>query len=269
MDKFRLDGKIAVVTGALGLLGPVWIRGLLEAGAVVAAIDLSKTRVKENFLKLTTEFKNNLLKLYKADITKRKQVEKVLEKIKNDLGIPTILVNNAGIDQPPSTTAKTYYFEHIPFEVGKKILEVNVLGTFLMTQVFGSEMSKIKNGSIINIASMYAEIVPDPKNYTHIKTDPPFLKPPLYGPSKAALLNLTKYTAVHWGKNNIRVNAISPGAVFNNQDIRFRRKIIAKIPLGRMAFDDDLPGSLVFLASDASKYITGQNIQIDGGITVL
>lgn len=268
IEKFKLDGEIAVVTGAQGLLGPAWCRGLLSAGATVVGLDLSGTKVSEEFVRLQKDF-GAKVGLVRADVVKRKTLEKALTSIKRKWGVPTILVNNAGIDQPLVAIKKGYYFEDIPYEVGEKILAVNVLGAFDMIQVFGSEMVKAKQGSIINIASHYGLVSPDPSFYTHIKTDPPFLKPPMYGPSKAALIQLTRYMAVLWGKYNVRVNSISPGGVFNNQDPRFVRKYSARVPLGRMADKEDLVGPLVFLASDASLYVTGANLVVDGGFTAL
>lgn len=265
---FRLDGKIAVVTGAQGLLGPSWSRALLEAGAVVVGLDLPGVKVSREFAKLQRGYGERVMAVG-ADIMVRKSLNSALSVIKKKFGVPTILVNNAGIDQPPVAVKKGYHFEDIPYEVGEKILAVNVLGAFTIIQVFGTQMVKAKGGSIINIASHYALVSPDPAFYTHIKTDPPFLKPPMYGPSKAALIQLTRYMAVLWGKYNVRVNAISPGGVFNNQDPRFVRKYSARVPLGRMADHGDLIGPLVFLASDASSYMTGANLVVDGGFTAL
>lgn len=268
LDRFKLDGKIAVVTGALGLLGPTWCKGLLDAGSKVVGIDLPKTRVSPSFLKLKRKYKDEL-NLIRSDITNRRSVEKAYRVCIRKYGVPIILVNNAGIDQPPTAIKKGYHFEEIPLEVGRKIFDVNVLGAFLMMQVFGIEMVKNRGGSIINIGSQYASVSPDPHFYDHIKSNPPFLKPPMYGPSKAALIQLTRYMAVLWGKYNVRVNTISPGGVFNNQDKVFVKKFTSRVPLGRMAYADDLAGPLVFLASDASSYITGENIKIDGGFTAL
>jgi|SRR3989344_8397689 len=266
---FGLTDKIAVVTGVKGLLGPIWVRALLEAGAKVAGIDLKGSRQSQDFQEIQKENKPSVFKVYDADILKRSDVETALANIRKDFGTPTILVNNAGVDQPPAPTKKGYYFEQIPFEVGRKIFDVNVLGSFLMIQVFGGEMTKLKKGSIINIASHYALVSPDPHFYDHIKTRPPFIKPPMYGPSKAALIQLTRYISVLWGKYNVRVNSISPGGVFNDQDKRFVRKYTARVPLGRMAEKEDLIGPLIFLASDASSYVTGANIVVDGGFTAL
>ncbi|MCR4324862.1 MAG: SDR family oxidoreductase [Candidatus Curtissbacteria bacterium] len=268
LNLFNLEGKVAVVTGALGLLGPVWSRALLEAGATVVGVDQKYAVIPKTFSLLQEEY-GNKLGLLRADVLNRKQVEKAFLDCKTKFGLPLILVNNAGIDQPPTKVQEGYKFEDIPYEIGEKILTVNVLGAFLMIQVFGSEMARAKKGSIINVGSLYASVSPDPHFYDHIDVDPPFLKPPMYGPSKAALLNLTKYVAVMWGKYNVRVNVISPGGVFNNQDRRFVKKFNARVPLRRMARSEDIAGPLVFMASDASRYITGENIKVDGGFTAL
>lgn len=267
-ERFRLDGETAVVTGALGLLGPVWARGLLEAGATVVGLDIAGAKIPESFERLA-KYYGERLGLVRADITKRDSLERAFEMCKKKYGFVGIVVNNAGIDQPPTAVKGGYLLEDIPFEVGEKIMDVNVLGAFAVMQVFGTEMVKKNRGSIINIASHYGLVSPDPSFYTHIKQDPPFLKPPMYGPSKAALMQLTRYMAVLWGKHNVRVNSISPGGVFNGQDPRFVGKYKARVPLGRMADKEDLIGPLVFLASNASSYVTGANIVVDGGFTAL
>lgn len=266
---FDLRGKVAVVTGVKGLLGPAWAKALIDAGAKVAGIDLKGSKPSRDFKTLQRGHNARVFRVYEADILDRQDVEKAFTNIKKDFGIPTILVNNAGIDQSPTPSKKGYYFEEIPFEVGRKILDVNVLGSFLMIQIFGGEMAKIKKGSIINIASHYGLVSPDPHFYEHIKGDPPFIKPPMYGPSKAALIQLTRYISVLWGKYNVRINSISPGGVFNNQDARFVKKYADRVPLGRMAGKEELAGPLVFLASEASSYLTGTNIVVDGGFTAL
>jgi len=177
------------------------------------------------------------------------------------------LVNNAGIDRPPDSAGTSYRLKDIPFEENQKILEVNTLGVFLASQVFGREMVTAGRGSIINIGSLYASVSPDTRFYDHIPGDPPFLKPPAYGASKAAVVNLTKYLATHWAPFGVRVNALSPGGVLGGQDEEFKRKFCARVPLGRMAEASDLRGPLLFLASRASSYVTGIELVVDGGFT--
>ncbi len=263
-----LAGRVAVVTGALGNLGPIWIGALLEAGARVAGIDLESAQASSAFETLRKQYGTDRLRLYHADVRERAQLEAARAGILADLGIPDVLVNNAGIDQPPNADAAQYRLDEIPPDVFRRVLEVNTFGTFQVSQVFGTEMAKAGRGAIINVGSMYAEISPDNRLYEHLGFEPPFLKPPAYGASKAAVLNLTKYLAGYWGAFGVRVNAISPGGVLGGQDEEFKRKLNAKIPLRRMAVASDLTGPLVFLASDASAYVTGINLQVDGGITV-
>lgn len=272
MERFRIDGKVAVVTGPLGFLGPVWSEGLLDAGAKVVGIDLPQAKISKRWKRLAQQFNDSNVKLYYADILDKVQLEDVLGKCKEEIGTPTILVNNAGIDQPPSNTSKIYSLEDTPLEVSRRILDVNLLGTFQMIQVFGSEMKKLGTGSIINIGSLYAQVSPDPHFYDHINTDPPFLKPIMYGPSKAAVIELTKRMAVEWGRYGVRINTLSSGGIYNPynpQDSDFRKKFTERVPLGRMGIEEDLKGPLVFLASEASSYITGFNLQVDGGFTAL
>jgi len=128
-------------------------------------------------------------------------------------------------------------------------------------------MAKAGRGSIINIGSLYASVSPDAHFYDHIVSDPPFLKPPAYGASKAAVVNLTKYFATAWGPRGVRVNTLSPGGVLGAQDDQFKSKFNARVPLGRMALHQDLIGPLQFLASDASAYVTGAELRVDGGFT--
>ena len=265
-EPFRLDGHLAVVTGALGRLGRVWSRALLEAGARVAAVDAPTAPLSDGFEELQRAHRARLA-LHRADVTDREALAQARAAVLRDMGVPTVIVNNAGIDQPPGGGGLHALIEDVPFEVSRRILEVNTLGAFLVAQVFGPDMVRAGRGSIINIGSLYASVAPDSRLYDHIQTDPPFLKPPAYGASKAALVNLTKYLAAAWGPSGVRVNALSPGGVRGDQDELFRKKYCERVPLGRMAEEEDLVGPLVFLASDASRYVTGTELRVDGGYT--
>ena len=260
-----LAERVAVVTGALGRLGPIWCEALLNAGAVVGGIDLEGSPLAPAFRALQDRNPARL-RLYRADVRDRKSLEAVRVQCETDLGVPTVLVNNAGIDQPPGP-AKTYRIQDIPAEVFRGVLDVNLVGAFHAAQTFGPAMVGLGRGSIINIGSLYASVSPDARAYDHLPCDPPFLKPPAYGASKAALVNLTRYLSTHWGPSGVRVNALSPGGVEGGQDEAFKRKFVGRVPLGRMAVARDLGGPLIFLASDASSYVTGVELLVDGGYT--
>ncbi len=180
---------------------------------------------------------------------------------------PSVLVNNAGIDQPPDAASFTYRVEDVPLDDFRRTLDVNLAGAFNATQVFGAPMRDAGRGSIVNIGSLYASIAPEPGFYDHIEADPPFLKPAAYGASKAGVVSLTRYFARLWGPHGVRVNTLSPGGVAGGQDDEFLRKYSARVPLGRMAEPSDLTAPLVFLASDASRYVTGHELRVDGGFT--
>jgi NAD(P)-dependent dehydrogenase (short-subunit alcohol dehydrogenase family) len=268
MEFFNLSGEVGVVTGALGKLGPIWVETLIDAGARVLALDRSGQPPSPEFQRVQGRFGPERLAFAHADVCSRPELDAALACCVQVFGKPTILVNNAGIDAPPAIGGKGYRLEEIPLEVNLRILEVNAAGLFLVSQIFGAAMIRSGRGSIINIGSLYASVSPDARLYDHIPSDPPFLKPPAYGASKAAVLNLTKYLAAHLAPYGVRVNALSPGGVLGGQDPEFRRKFCERVPLKRMATHDDLRGPLLFLASSASAYVTGINLKVDGGFTV-
>lgn len=265
--RFSLDGRVAIVTGAFGNLGPVWAAALLDAGATVVGLDLPGAAPNEAFTRLRSAYPASRLTTLEASVTDRGALLAARDRVLADFGAPHVLINNAGVDQPPSPSGGGYRLEDIPFEVNRRIFEVNTLGLFQAVQVFGAEMVKAGRGSIINIGSLYASVSPDAHFYDHIQTDPPFLKPPAYGASKAAVVNLTKYLATAFGPYNVRVNTLSPGGVLAGQDEPFKKKYSDRVPLGRLAVHDDLIGPLQFLASDASSYVTGAELRVDGGFT--
>jgi NAD(P)-dependent dehydrogenase (short-subunit alcohol dehydrogenase family) len=245
-----LEGQLAIVTGALGNLGPVWTTALADAGARVVGIDLRGGELAGGELEA-------------ADVTDRTALDAVAERH----GAPAVLINNAGIDQPPDAAASTSLIEDVSADDFRRTLDVNLVGTFTATQAFGRLMADAGRGSIVNIGSLYASVAPDPALYDHVDADPPFLKPPAYGASKAAVVQLTRYFARLWGPSGVRVNALSPGGVRAQQDSEFLAKYCARVPLGRMAEPDDVGGPLVFLASDAARYVTGHELKVDGGFT--
>lgn len=238
---FNLKDQIAVVTGGAGNLGPVWAKALQSAGAKVALIDLPAIDKKN-------------LKIYKCDITDKNALSRVHSQINKEIGLVSILVNNAGIDASPGTKLNDQ----------TKIWQVNVEGTVNCLEEFLLDMKKLKEGSVINIGSLYLERSPDEKFYSHLNSD----KPWTYGATKAAVHSVTRHYATRLAKYSIRVNTLSPGGVLNNQDKEFVRKYSARVPFGRLADKEkDLVGPLIFLASNASSYVTGINLQVNGGYT--
>jgi NAD(P)-dependent dehydrogenase (short-subunit alcohol dehydrogenase family) len=264
---WELAGEVALVTGGLGNLGPIWIDALLDAGARVVSLDLPGAKISDAFAAVRDRYGEQRLTLLRADVTDRDSLTEVRQWCDLHGWQPSILVNNAGIDQPPAILPRTYRVDEIPLELFSGVFDVNVFGTFLAIQAFGPPMVRAGRGSIVNIGSLYATVAPDQRLYDHLPTDPPFLKPPAYGASKAAVVNLTRYFAALWAPHNVRVNALSPGGVLAGQDQEFRRKYESRVPMGRMAEPDDLVGPMVFLASEASRYVTGVDLRVDGGFT--
>jgi NAD(P)-dependent dehydrogenase (short-subunit alcohol dehydrogenase family) len=263
---FRLDDQIAIVTGATGKLGPAWAEALLDAGARVAAFDLPGATPSEGYRALESR-SGSRLRRFECDVTQRTSIASAVETLVREMGEPSVLVNNAGVDQPPDAGSNRSRIEDLAIDQFRRMVEVNLLGTFQMTQVAGGRMAAGAGGSIINIGSLYASVSPDQRFYDHLPGDLPFLKSPAYGASKAAVVNLTKYFATLWGPQGVRVNTLSPGGVFAGQDEAFRTKYSARVPLGRLAQPVDLAGPIVFLASGASTYVTGHELRVDGGFT--
>jgi NAD(P)-dependent dehydrogenase (short-subunit alcohol dehydrogenase family) len=259
-----LAGALALVTGPLGRLGPTWVTALAQAGADVVGMDVGDRGAGE--LARRVEALGASFRLERADVADRASLEGVRERIA-DLGPPAVLVTGAGIDQPPDAASRRYRIEDVPTEAFRGTLDVNLVGTFHAIQAFGPAMCEAGRGSIVTVGSLYATIAPLPSLYDHMPGDPPFLKPPAYGASKAGVLHLTRYFARLWGPRGVRVNALSPGGVRGDQDPEFVRKYCDRVPLDRMAEPEDLAGPLVFLASDASRYVTGQELVVDGGFT--
>jgi len=263
---FRLDNQTAVVTGACGKLGPVWAEALLDAGARVAALELAGAPASAAYQALV-ERAGDRVRRFDCDVADRASIQQAAAAVVDQLGEPSILINNAGIDQPPDSGGHRTSIEGLAIDQFRRMVEVNLLGTFQVIQVIGGRMAEREGGAIVNIGSLYASVSPDQRFYDHLPGNLPFLKSPAYGASKAAVVNLTKYFSTLWGSRGVRVNTLSPGGVLGGQDEQFRSKYGSRAPLGRMAQADDLKGPLVFLASRASSYVTGHELRVDGGFT--
>ena len=217
--------------------------------------------------KTVADHAGDRLRRFDCDVTSRDSIQQVADALVRQMGEPAILVNNAGVDQPPDSGGNRSPIDAWPPDEFRRMVEVNLLGTFQVTQVMGGRMAARGSGAIVNIGSLYASVSPDQRLYDHLSGDLPFLKSPAYGASKAAVVNMTKYFATLWGSSGVRVNTLSPGGVIGGQDEQFRTKYCARVPLGRMAQPDDLKGPLLFLASRASSYVTGHELRVDGGFT--
>jgi NAD(P)-dependent dehydrogenase (short-subunit alcohol dehydrogenase family) len=267
-DLFSVEGRVAIVTGGLGLLGRQFALTLAQRGARVAVLDqpgaLAKAPMQECFGPLAAA-----LLFVPADVTRRSTLEAALEQIERQAGPPSILINNAALDSPPDAPAgENGPFEDFPEGSFDRVMAVNVKGAFLCCQVFGGAMARAGRGSIINVSSVYGLVSPDQRIYEYRRKEgAAFFKPAAYATSKSALLNLTRYLATYWAPRNVRVNSVTFAGAFRNQDPEFLKGYCPKVPLGRMARADEYNGAIVFLASEASSYMTGSNLVIDGGFT--
>ncbi|MDL1912468.1 SDR family oxidoreductase [Chloroflexi bacterium CFX6] len=268
--KFDLTGRVAVVTGGAGLLGVEFCRTLAEAGAAVAVVDLNPASANGT---ADTLAKNGYKSLaLPTDITQPDSVNAMVEKTLAEFGRLDILVNSAALDPKfdPDAAAKGIApgaFEDYPLGDWNAALNVNLTGMFLVTQACVKQMiEQGKKGSIINICSTYGLSGPDQRIYIKEGKRVAF-KPVYYTVTKAGVLGFTKYLAAYYAGTEIRVNALTPGGVFNNHEEYFVKNYSAKTILGRMANKDEMNGALLFLASDASSYMTGNNVIVDGGWT--
>lgn len=268
-DKFDLSGRVAIVTGGAGLLGVEFCRTLAEAGAAVIVADLNAPAAEQNAQGLSQA--GYRAAGYGLDVTRPESCREAVAVALSRFGRLDILVNSAALDPKfdPSATARGIApgaFEDYPLEQWDAALNVNLTGTFLMTQAAVRPMLQQGKGSIINICSTYGLNGPDQRIYVKDGQRVAF-KPVYYTVTKAGVLGFTKYLAAYYAGTEIRVNALTPGGVYNNHEEYFVRNYSAKTILGRMAHKDEMNGALLFLASDASSYMTGNNVVVDGGWT--
>lgn len=269
-QKFDLTGRVAIVTGGVGLLGAEFCRTLAEAGASVIVVDLNASASRAVTDSLTKGGYKALA--VPTDITQPDSVNALVEKTLSTFGRLDILVNSAALDPKfdPDAVNKGITpgaFEDYPLDLWNSALNVNLTGMFLMTQACVKPMiEQGKKGSIINICSTYGLNGPDQRIYIKDGKRVAF-KPVYYTVTKAGVMGFTKYLAAYYAGTDIRVNALTPGGVFNNHEEYFVKNYSAKTIIGRMAQKDEMNGALLFLASDASSYMTGNNVVVDGGWT--
>jgi NAD(P)-dependent dehydrogenase (short-subunit alcohol dehydrogenase family) len=267
LDSFRLDGKVAVVTGGAGLLGREFSSTLAAVGAKVVVADLNTDAAESVTAAIADEGLSAISCV--VDVKDPVSVEKLIAISEESFQKIDILVNSAALDpkfDPSHQESTSNAFEDYPLELWEDALAVNLTGMFLASQAAARSMKKRGSGSIINLCSTYGIVGPDQRIY-HREGKPRQYKPVCYSTTKAGVLGFTRYLAAYYAGTNIRVNALTPGGVYNDHEEDFERAYSSRTILGRMARKDEMNGALLFLASDASSYMTGANLVVDGGWT--
>ena len=257
---FDISKKTIIITGAAGLLGSEYAKGLSKQGANVVLVDLDIKRCKEISSELNKKYAVESLAI-KLDITKISSIKNMVKIIMKKYNKIDVLINNAAYQG--NDKLRTIPFEELPLKNWNKAIDVNLTGIFLCCQGVGKIMVKQKKGIVINISSTYGIVAPDQRIYGKSRQNSAVF----YAATKSAILNLTRYLAAYWQGKGIRVNTLSPGGVEKNQELNFRKKYSEKTMLGRMAKKDEYVGPIIFLSSDASSYMTGSNLIVDGGWT--
>ncbi len=263
---FDLAGRVAVVTGGMGQLGAELSVALAGRGMRVAILDL-ETEPPASAAALRSGLEEGAIRVHRCDVTDRAEVEAALALVEVDRGVPHLLVNAAAIDAPPDAPeAEVGPFEDVPLEALERVVHANVVGVVVPCQVIGGAMAREGRGSVVNVGSVYGLLSPDQRVYDFRReAGETFFKPVAYSVSKSALTNLTRYLATYWGRSGVRVNTLTPHGIENGQPEPFVEAFAARSPLGRLMDVSEAVGAVVFLASDASSYVTGANLVVDGG----
>jgi NAD(P)-dependent dehydrogenase (short-subunit alcohol dehydrogenase family) len=264
LENLTVKNKKIIITGATGILGTVYAEGFSQQGADVAIVDLDEKLCQKRAREIGKKFGTRPLGIG-CDITGKEAVKAMAQKVVAEYGCIDVLVNNA------ATKSENFFapFEEFPLADWDKVMGVNVNGMFLCSQAVAREMEKRKTGNIINISSIYGIVAPDQRIYKGSFYEGRGIKTPLiYSTSKGAVVSLTRYLAAYLAPYNIRVNTVTPGGVFSGQNETFVKRYSERCPLGRMAKPEEIFSAVYFLASDASSYITGHNLVVDGGWSV-
>lgn len=264
---FRLENKLAVVTGASGVLGSEFCKALCAFGATVVCVDINMDTLKKLSSELAEEFGSERFMTLACDVSNPSSVIDTVNQITKQFEKIDILLNNAATK---TNNLQAFFspFSDYSLESWREVMSVNLDGMFLMAQAVGKHMVKQGRGSVIQTASIYSLMGADQRIYQGSRyLDREINTPAVYTASKAGVIGLTKHLAALWGEYGVRVNALCPGGVTSGQNDEFQKKYSARVPMGRMAKEIDIVGPMLFLASDASSYMTGQTIFVDGGLS--
>lgn len=271
-DKFRLDEKVVIITGGAGMLGRQHASAVIEAGGIPVLIDVFMEAIEQAKSELKNKFPDSIVEGYVTDITNAEEVNNIKDLILKKYGHIDILINNAANNpkvEKNSPNMQSMKLEKFPLEIWDADLAVGLKGALICTQVFGYCMAQAGKGVILNISSDLGIIAPDQRIYRidGLKEEEQMIKPVTYSVVKHGLIGLTKYTATYWASNGVRCNVVCPGGVYNGQNEEFLEKLTNLIPLGRMADKEEYQGTIIYLISDASSYMNGSTVIIDGGRT--
>ena len=265
-SRFDLQGKVAIVTGGAGTLGRHFCAGLAEAGATVVVADVDGAGAQKLAGELRRRYEGSALGL-ECDVSDPESVEAMVARVVAEYGGIDVLHNNAA-GKTEDLDAFFAPFEEYTLQQWRKVMAVNLDGMFLVAQAVGKRMAERgKGGSIIQTASIYGIMAPDHRIYEgSMYLGRQINTPAAYTASKAGIIGLTRHLATYWADKGIRVNTLTPGGTESGQNEEFKRRYSSRVPLGRMAVPEEMVGALLYLASDASAYVTGQNIIVDGGL---
>ena len=265
-ELFSLANKVVIVTGGAGLLGQVFCQALVDVGAHVAIVDLDLASA-ETAAKRVNKSDAQKVVAFESDITSPESVTQMVANVVKQLGRIDVLVNNAA-SKGSSLDAFFESFEDYSLKTWREVMSVNIDGLFLVAQAVGKQMKKQGGGSIIQTSSIYGVVAPDQRIYEGSEYNGRAINTPaVYSASKAAVNGLTSYLSTYWASSKIRVNSLTPGGIASGQNSEFNKKYSNRVPLGRMGEASELVGALIYLASDASSYVTGQNLIVDGGLS--
>lgn len=272
LEKFKIPGKVCIITGGAGLFGQKHAEAVLEGEGIPVLLDISEELLERARKQLQDKYPGALVETYVTDITQLSDLSMIRDRVMDKYGHIDILINNAANNPKVEDKQKNFgniRFDNFPLNIWEDDIRVGLTGAFLCAQVFGDVMEKQRRGVILNISSDLGIIAPDQRIYRKDgkAEEDQTIKPVTYSVIKHGLLGLTKYLATYWADKGIRCNAICPGGIYNGQDEEFLGKLTNLIPIGRMADKEEYKCTILYLISDASSYMTGSTVIVDGGRT--